>query len=192
MNRKKVTTIGAPDAHIVFARAPFIQYLQIFLAKNFGQYLETIMLSSKVLCMGLQKKPYQKTYELQVGLQEFDRDFKGCERQLHWLKICLVYDKSNKHTTLYDSYKAKCAARMIKNIELSNISDADSATNTMKFNINNDTQKHLLQKQYTGWKQYTVSAIKPLPLRITSITLCFSSLQQKTRTCQILLMKEFM
>ena len=117
---------------------------------------------------------------------------KVCERQLDWLKIYLVYDKSDKHTTLYDSYNAKCAARMIKNIELSNISDTYSATNTMKFNINNDTQKHLLWKQYTAWKQYITTAIQMLPLRITSITLCFRSFLQKTRTCQTPLIKEFM
>ena len=114
---------------------------------------------------------------------------KVCERQLDWLKIYLVYDKSDIHTTLYDSYNAKCAARMIKNIELSNISDTYSATNTMKFNINNDTQKHLLWKQYTAWKQYITTAIQMLPLRITSITLCFRSFQQKTRTCQTPLIK---
>ena len=114
---------------------------------------------------------------------------KVCERQLDWLKIYLVYDKSDIHTTLYDSYNAKCAARMIKNIELSNISDTYSATNTMKFNINNDTQKHLLWKQYTAWKQYITTAIQMLPLRITSITLCFRNFQQKTRPCQTPLIK---
>ena len=114
---------------------------------------------------------------------------KVCERQLDWLKIYLVYDKSDIHTTLYDSYNAKCAARMIKNIELSNISDTYSATNTMKFNINNDTQKHLLWKQYTAWKKYITTAIQMLPLRITSITLCFRSFQQKTRPCQTPLIK---
>ena len=117
---------------------------------------------------------------------------KVSERQLDWLKICLVYNKNDKHTTLYDSYNAKCAARMIKNIELSNISDTYSATNTMKFYINNDTQKRLLWKQYTAWKQYITTAIQMLPLRITSITLCFRSFQQKTRTCQTPLIKEFM
>ena len=40
---------------------------------------------------------------------------------------------------------------MIQNIELSNICDVYSATNTMKFDINNDTQKHLLWKQYIVW-----------------------------------------
>ena len=29
--------------------------------------------------MGIQKTPYQKTYELQPGSQEFTVDFKGCD-----------------------------------------------------------------------------------------------------------------
>ena len=48
-SNKKVNGIGVPDDQIVFARAPFIQYLQILHTKHFRQYLETIMLSSKVL-----------------------------------------------------------------------------------------------------------------------------------------------
>ena len=71
-------------------------------------------------------------------------DFKGCKRQFDWLEISLVYNKSDKHTTIYDSYNAKCTARITKNIELSNISDAHRATNTMKFDINIDNQKDLL------------------------------------------------
>ena len=97
-----------------------------------------------MLHMGIQKTPYQKTYKLQVGLQELDVDFKGCKRQFDWLEISLVYNKSDKHTTIYDSYNAKCAARITKSIELSNISDAYRATSTMKFDINIDTQKDLL------------------------------------------------
>ena len=50
---------------------------------------------------------------------------------------------------------------MIKKIKLSNISDAYSARNMMKFNISNDTQKHLLWKQYVAWhcNGYTAAAI---------------------------------
>ena len=80
-SKKKVTAIGVPDGQIVFLKAPFIQYEQILLTKNFRQYLEAIMLSSKVLRMGIQKTPYHKTYELQTGSQEFTVDLKGCERQ---------------------------------------------------------------------------------------------------------------
>ena len=50
---------------------------------------------------------------------------------------------------------------MIKKIELSNISDAYSATNMMKFDISNDTQKHSLRKQYVAWhcNGYTATPI---------------------------------
>ena len=111
-----MNAIGAPDAQIVFVRSPDVQYGQILLTKNFRQYLETIMLSSKVLRMGIQKTPYQKTYELQAGSQEFTVDFKGCDRQFDWLEISLLYNKSDKHLTIYDSYNAGCAARMIKKL----------------------------------------------------------------------------
>ena len=98
--KKKVKAIGTSDAQIVFLKALFLQYEEILLIKKFRQYLETIMLSSKVLRIGIQKKPYQKTYELHVGLQKLTVDFKGCKRQLDWLDISLVYDKCNKHLTI--------------------------------------------------------------------------------------------
>ena len=106
-SKKKVMVIGAPNAQIFFLKAPFLRYEQILLTKNFRQYLETIMLSSKVLRMSIQKTPYQKTYEFQTGLQEFTVDFRDCERQFDWLEISLVYDKSDKDLTVYDSYNAE-------------------------------------------------------------------------------------
>ena len=41
------------------------------------------MLSSKILLMGIQKTKtlFQKIYELRVGSQEFDVDFKGCKKR---------------------------------------------------------------------------------------------------------------
>ena len=102
-SKKKVNTIGAPDAQIVFVRVPYLQYIQILLTKNFRQYFETVMLSSKVLRMGIEKTPDQKMYELQAGSQEFTVDFKGCDRQLDWLKISLLYNKSDKHLTICNS-----------------------------------------------------------------------------------------
>ena len=80
-----MTAIGAPDAQIVFVRVPYLQYEQILVTKNFRQYLDTIMLSSRVLRTGIQKNPYQKIYELQIGSQEFTIDVKGCDRQFDWL-----------------------------------------------------------------------------------------------------------
>ena len=80
-----MTAIDAPDAQIVFVRVPYLQYEQILVTKNFRQYLDTIMLSSRVLRTGIQKNPYQKIYELQIGSQEFTIDVKGCDRQFDWL-----------------------------------------------------------------------------------------------------------
>ena len=51
------TTTAAPsaDTEIIFTRAPYVQYEQILLDKNFRQHLETIMVSKKIIRMGAQK-----------------------------------------------------------------------------------------------------------------------------------------
>ena len=54
-------TPQTPDVQIIFLKAPMIQYEQLTLDANFRQYLETILFSAKVLRMGVQKTPYQKT-----------------------------------------------------------------------------------------------------------------------------------
>ena len=41
------SAIPEEDAEIILTRAPFVQYEQILLDKNFGQHLETIMVSKK-------------------------------------------------------------------------------------------------------------------------------------------------
>ena len=99
------------NAIIIFTKAPFIQYVQIPLDKNFRQYLETIMVSKNILCMAVQKTPIQKTYEIAVGSDSINIDFLGSNRQSDWLEISWVFDKSDKHTTLYDSYNAELAAK---------------------------------------------------------------------------------
>ena len=141
-------TPPTPDVQIVLLKAPMIQYEQLTLDKNFRQYLETILFSAKVLRMGVQKIPYQKTYELQAGSEDFTVDFQGANRQFDWIEISLVYDKSDKHLTAYDSYNTECASKFIKSLEFAHISDQHSSTNTLKFDIGNDLQKHLLWKQY--------------------------------------------
>ena len=91
---KKVLAAGAcipsPDAKIIFTKAPSVQYEQILLDKNFRQYLETIMVSKKILRMGTQKTPLQKTYEINIGQDSLDIDFLGANRQFDRLEISLV------------------------------------------------------------------------------------------------------
>ena len=140
----------APDAKISFIKAPFIQYEQILLDKNFRQYLETIMVSEKVLRMGVQKTPIQKTYEIAVGSNSININFLGSNRQFHWLEISLVFDKSDKHTAIYDSYNAELAAKYIKSVKLTNFTEIYSLTNK-KYDMGNLTQKHLLYNQFVAW-----------------------------------------
>ena len=111
------TTSAAPepDVAILFTRAPFVQYEQILLDKNFRQHLETIMVSKKIIRMGAQKTPIQKTYEIKTGSNSLNVEFLGANRQFDWIEISIVNDKSDKHTTIYDSYNRELAAQNIKN-----------------------------------------------------------------------------
>ena len=74
---------------------------------------------------------------MQIGSQIFNIYFLGANRQFDWLEIPLVYDKSNKHTTTYDSYNVEKAARLNKSVELESISEAYSE----KYDMPNETQK---------------------------------------------------
>ena len=60
-------------------------------------------------------------------------DFKGCDRQFDWIEISLLYNQSDKHLTIYSSYSAECAARMIKKRAIKHI--AKQSRNYSKLNI---------------------------------------------------------
>ena len=144
------TSAPAPDAEIIFTREPFIQYEQILLDKNLRQHLENIMVSKKIIRMGAQKTPIQKTYEIKTGSDSLNVEFLGANRQFDWLEISIVNNKSDKHTTIYDCYNGDLAAQKIKTVQLSNFTEIYSLTNEKKYSIDNLTQKHLLHKQFVA------------------------------------------
>ena len=75
-SRNRVTTIGAPDAKIIFTKALFIQYEQFLLDKNFRQYQETKMVLKKILRMGVQKTAIQKKHmKYQLALTQLMLNF---------------------------------------------------------------------------------------------------------------------
>ena len=82
--------------------------------------------------MGAQKTPLRKTYEISVGQDSLDVEFLGSNRQFDWLEISVVHDKSDKHTTIYDSYNRELAAQIIKPLRLSNFTEIYSLTNKKK------------------------------------------------------------
>ena len=145
------SAIPAMDAEIIFTRAPFVQYKQILLDKNFRQHLETIMVSIKILRMGAQKTPIQKMYEIQKGSDSLNVEFLGANRQFDRIEITIVPDKSDKHTTIYDSYNREMAAQLKKTLKLSTFTEIYSLTNEKKYSVENLTQRHLLYKQFLEW-----------------------------------------
>ena len=133
------SSIPSPDVQIIFTKTPYIQYEQILLDKNFRQYLETIMVSKKILRMGTQKVPLQKTYEINTNQDSIDVEFLGTNRQFDWLEISLVHDKSDKHTTIYDSYNLEMGAENIKYLKLTNFTEVYSLSNEKKYDVDNLT-----------------------------------------------------
>ena len=119
------------------------------------------MISKKIFRVGIHKTPIQKTYEISVGSDSMIVEFYSSKRQFDWLELSLVYDKRDKHLTIYNSYNVEHAARKIKSVSLQNFTESYSLTNETKYDVNNNTQKHLLFKQIVGWS-CTGCSVAPL------------------------------
>ena len=58
------------------------------------------MVSKKILKIGAQKTPIQKTYEISTGQDSLNIDFLGAYWQFDWIEISIIYDKSEWQTHL--------------------------------------------------------------------------------------------
>ena len=92
-----------------------------------------------------------------------DIEFLRANRQFDWIELSLVYDKSEKHTTIYDRYNVELASKAIKLVRLTNFTEIYSLKNEKKKknDIDNLTQKHLLYKQFVAWS-CNGSSVAPL------------------------------
>ena len=111
--------------------------------------------------MGAQKTLIQKTYEIQKGSDSLNVEFLGANRQFDWIEISIVPDKSDKHTTIYDSYNREMAAQLIKSLRLSNFTEIYSLTTEKKYDTDNLTQLYLQYKQFAAWN-CNGSSVAPL------------------------------
>ena len=73
--------------------------------------------------MGAQKTLLQKTYEISTGTDSLNVEFLDSNRQFDWLEISIVPDKSNKQTTIYNSYNRELASQEIKTSKLTNFTE---------------------------------------------------------------------
>ena len=53
------------------------------------------------------------------GQDSLNNAFLVANREFDWIKISAVYDKSEKHTSIYDSYNVELNAKTKKSIKLS-------------------------------------------------------------------------
>ena len=89
-------------------------YEKFKLDNNFRTYLEGVMLSEHVLRTGIKPTLYQKSFKLVTGTKSRVVDFQTVNRKFSFLAILLVYDKSDQHRSIYDSYNAELASTKTK------------------------------------------------------------------------------
>ena len=119
-SKVKINPIAEPDAKIIICKASFISYPQIKLNENFEVYFNSILRSKKALRTGMQMTPYQHSSEINVGTQSINVGFISANRQFAFLEVLLVYDKSDRHKTIYDSYNVELAAPQKKSLKIEN------------------------------------------------------------------------
>ena len=78
-----------------------------------------------------------------------------------FLAISLVYDKSDQHRSICDSYYTELASTKIKSIKLENASNSCSSFTSVKFDTSDTHNKYLLYSQFVAW-YYKGSSIAPL------------------------------
>ena len=139
------------DAKIILKSTPYLLYTQFKLDTNFRNYLETALVSESKLRTGIQKTPYQKSYELIAGAQSRTINFNNALKQISFLEISLVYDRSDKHLSIYDSYNAEVASTQIKSIKLQNASNTYSEFNTVKFDLEDEEDRYTLYNAFVAF-----------------------------------------
>ena len=145
------TAIPTPDAKIILDSAPYLLYHQFNMEDTYRTYIEGALVSSRKLRGGLKLFPYQKSYEIVTGGQSKTFTFTNAFKQFEFLEISLVYDSSDQHLTIYDSYNAEVAATNIKSMKLQNASNTYSEFNTAKFDLEDEEDKYNLFNQFRSW-----------------------------------------
>ena len=142
---------NSADAKIILDSAPYILFYQISLEDTYRAYFEGAMISSQVLRAGIKYSPYQKSYELVTGSQCKTFIFTNTFKQFSFLEFSLVFDKSDQHLNIYNSYNAETAAVSIKYIKLQNASNTYSEFNTIKFNLEDEEDRYVLYNAFVAW-----------------------------------------
>ena len=135
------------DTNIYFSSTPYIQYAQIKLNDTFNKYITKALQSKRVLRTGIKPTPYQKSFEVNVGTQSHVVEFKGANKQFSFIKISLVYDKSEQHNSVYDSYNIELAATNIASVQLENLNNKYGEVNR-KYDLTDEHDGYLMYRNF--------------------------------------------
>ena len=139
------------DAKIILDSTPYLLYYQFELEDTFRTYLELAMISNQVLRTGIFLTPHQKSYELVVGAQSKTFTFQNVFKQFVFLEFSLIFDRSDQHLNMFDSYNAEVAATQIKSIKLQNASNTYSRYNDIKFDLEDEENRFTLYNSFVAF-----------------------------------------
>ena len=139
------------DAKIILESTPYLLYYQFELEDTFRTYLESAMISNQVLRTGIFLTPHQKSYELVVGAQSKTFTFQNVFKQFVFLEFSLIFDRSDQHLNMFDSYNAEVAATQIKSIKLQNASNTYSRYNDIKFDLEDEEDRFTLYNSFVAF-----------------------------------------
>ena len=88
---------------------------------------------------------------MNIGTQTINVNCQGPNRQFAWLEISLIYDKTDQHQIIYDSYGAKLAATQVQSLTLENASSMYSLTGGLVYDADNEDDKHWLYAMFVAY-----------------------------------------
>ena len=150
-----------PDADVHYYGAPYLQYEQIKLSDTFDKYVSKALRSKRALRTGIKPTSFKKTFEINTGSQSHIVDFKGANKQFSFIEISLVYDKSEQHHSVYDSYNAELAATAIASLQLENLNNKYGEINK-KYDLTDEHDKCIMYRNFVAWATKKGSSFGPL------------------------------
>ena len=130
---------------------PYVSYPQITVDNKFSAYFNGILRSRGALRTGAISSPYQQSFEINTRTQSLKVSFSVLNKQIEWLEIYLVFDKSDQHQTVYDSYDVELAAKYVQLLALENTSTTNSLTGQLEYNVSNADDKHWLYQMFVTY-----------------------------------------
>ena len=101
--------------------------------------------------MGVLNSFYQQLFEMNTIVQSLNVSFKGAQRQLEWMEMFLVYNKSYQHQTIYGSYDVELGLQFIQNVKFENTSSTYSSTSQLEYNQKNEEEKQWVYQMFVAY-----------------------------------------